>query len=243
MKKYQGYEKVSKLFNIFMALFKWRDSMASILVVEDEQDVSDVICRYLKLDSHEVKTADSIEKMYDCIEKECFDLIVLDLMLPDGDAMEEIPTIRVMCPKTYVIVLTALREDRNKILGLEMGADDYMTKPFHPRELVARVRAMLRRKNMFAERELTHKDMKLLVNERILLINDESVELSAKEFEILLMFFENPKKVFTRSEILDNVWQNEDRSERIVDVYMSLLRKKLGKERLVTVHGVGYKLA
>ncbi|WP_041083892.1 response regulator transcription factor [Thermotoga profunda] len=216
--------------------------MASILVVEDEQDVSDVICRYLKTDSHQVKTASSIEQMYNELEKGCFDLIVLDLMLPDGDAMEEIPTIRVSCPKIFIIVLTALREDRNKILGLEMGADDYVTKPFHPRELVARVRAMLRRKDMFAEREIVHKDMKLLVHERLLLINDEEVKLSAKEFEILLLLFENPKKVFTRNEILDAVWQQEDRTERIVDVYMSMLRKKLGKERLVTVHGVGYRL-
>lgn len=216
--------------------------MASILVVEDEQDVSDVICRYLKMDSHQVKTASSIEQMYDELEKGCFDLIVLDLMLPDGDAMEEIPTIRVSCPKTFIIVLTALREDRNKILGLEMGADDYVTKPFHPRELVARVRAMIRRKDMFAEREIVHKDMKLLVHERLLLINDEEVKLSAKEFEILLLLFENPKKIFTRNEILDAVWQQEDRTERIVDVYMSMLRKKLGKERLVTVHGVGYRL-
>ncbi|HOJ88227.1 MAG TPA: response regulator transcription factor [Pseudothermotoga sp.] len=216
--------------------------MASILVVEDEQDVSDVICRYLKMDSHQVKTASCVEQMYDELDKSCFDLMILDLMLPDGDAMEEIPTIRVTCPKTFIIVLTALREDRNKILGLEMGADDYVTKPFHPRELVARVRAMLRRKDMFAEREIVYKDMKLLVHERTLIVKDEEVKLSAKEFEIVLLLFENPKKVFTRSEILDAVWQQEDRTERIVDVYMSMLRKKLGKERLVTVHGVGYRL-
>lgn len=217
--------------------------MASILVVEDEKDVSDVVVRYLKLDSHEVKTASSIEEMYDQLEKSCFDLIILDLLLPDGDAMDEIPSIRMMCPKTFIIVLTALREDRNRILGLEMGADDYVTKPFNPRELSARVRAIMRRKNAFLERELVHKDMRLIVHERILMIGDEVVQLSSKEFEILLLLFENPKKVFTRFEILDAVWQGEERSERIVDVYMSMLRKKLGKERLVTVHGVGYRLA
>ncbi|MEJ5229050.1 MAG: response regulator transcription factor [Pseudothermotoga sp.] len=217
--------------------------MASILVVEDEKDVSDVVVRYLKLDSHEVKTASSIEEMYDQLEKSCFDLIILDLLLPDGDAMDEIPSIRMMCPKTFIIVLTALREDRNRILGLEMGADDYVTKPFNPRELSARVRAIMRRKNAFLERELVHKDMRLIVHERILMINDEVVQLSSREFEILLLLFENPKKVFTRFEILDAVWQGEERSERIVDVYMSMLRKKLGKERLVTVHGVGYRLA
>lgn len=217
--------------------------MASILVVEDEKDVCDVVARYLKLDSHDVKTASSIEQMYDELEKGCFDLIVLDLLLPDGDAMDEIPSIRMMCPKTFIIVLTALREDRNKILGLEMGADDYVTKPFNPRELAARVRAVLRRKNAFMERELVHKDMRLLVNERTLMIKDEVIPLSSKEFEILLLLFENPKKVFTRLEILDAVWRGEERSERIVDVYMSMLRKKLGKERLVTIRGVGYRLA
>jgi len=217
--------------------------MASILIVEDEKDVSDVVAKYLKVESHDVKTAGNIEEMYDQLERGCFDLIILDLLLPDGDAMDEIPTIRMMCPKTFIIVLTALREDRNKILGLEMGADDYVTKPFNPRELSARVRAVLRRKNTFLERELIHKDMKLIVHERILMIGDEVVQLSSREFEILLLMFENPKKVFTRLEILDAVWQGEERSERIVDVYMSMLRKKLGKERLVTVHGVGYKLA
>lgn len=216
--------------------------MAYVLVVEDEKDVSDVVSRYLRLDSHEVRTASSIEQMYNELEKGCFDVIILDLMLPDGDAMDEISSIRFMCPKTFIIVLTALREDKNKILGLEMGADDYVTKPFNPRELVARVRAIIRRTSMFSDRELVHKDMKLLVNERTLLIKDEPVQLSSKEFEIVLLLFENPKKVFTRAEILDAVWRSEDRSDRIVDVYMSLLRRKLGKERLVTVHGVGYKL-
>ncbi len=216
--------------------------MARILVVEDEVDVRDVISRYLKADSHDVLTAASIEEMYSALEKECVDVLILDLILPDGDAMDEISNVRVMCPSTFILIVTALREDRNKILGLEMGADDYVTKPFHPRELVARVRAILRRKELFYNRELVYKDMRLSVGERILYIGDEPVELSSKEFEILLLMFSNPKKVFTRTELLENVWRDEERNERIVDVYISMLRRKLGKERLVTVHGIGYKL-
>jgi two-component system OmpR family response regulator len=146
-----------------------------------------------------------------------------------------------MCPETFIIVLTALREDRNRILGLELGADDYVTKPFNPRELVARVRAVMRRRGSF-EKVLAHKDMKLIVHERILQIGEETISLSGKEFDILLLMFQNPKRVFSRSEILDSVWRGSERSERIVDVYMSALRKKIGKERLVTVRGVGYKL-
>jgi two-component system OmpR family response regulator len=215
--------------------------VARVLIVEDEEDILEVVSRYLKLDSHEVLTAKSLEEMYRVLEKGCVDLIVLDLLLPDGDAMDEISSIKVMCPETFIIVLTALREDRNKILGLELGADDYVTKPFNPRELVARVRAVMRRRGSL-EKVLAHKDMKLIVHERILQIGEETISLSGKEFDILLLMFQNPKRVFSRSEILDSVWHGSERSERIVDVYMSALRKKIGKERLVTVRGVGYKL-
>jgi two-component system OmpR family response regulator len=215
--------------------------VARVLIVEDEEDILEVVSRYLKLDSHEVLTAKSLEEMYKVLEKGCVDLIVLDLLLPDGDAMDEISSIKVMCPETFIIVLTALREDRNRILGLELGADDYVTKPFNPRELVARVRAVMRRRGSL-EKVLAHKDMKLIVHERILQIGEETISLSGKEFDILLLMFQNPKRVFSRSEILDSVWRGSERSERIVDVYMSALRKKIGKERLVTVRGVGYKL-
>jgi two-component system OmpR family response regulator len=215
--------------------------VARVLIVEDEEDILEVVSRYLKLDSHEVLTAKSLEEMYRVLEKGCVDLIVLDLLLPDGDAMDEISSIKVMCPETFIIVLTALREDRNRILGLELGADDYVTKPFNPRELVARVRAVMRRRGSL-EKVLAHKDMKLIVHERILQIGEETISLSGKEFDILLLMFQNPKRVFSRSEILDSVWRGSERSERIVDVYMSALRKKIGKERLVTVRGVGYKL-
>jgi two-component system OmpR family response regulator len=215
--------------------------VARVLIVEDEEDILEVVSRYLKLDSHEVLTAKSLEEMYKVLEKGCVDLIVLDLLLPDGDAMDEISSIKVMCPETFIIVLTALREDRNRILGLELGADDYVTKPFNPRELVARVRAVMRRRGSL-EKVLAHKDMKLIVHERILQIGEETISLSGKEFDILLLMFQNPKRVFSRSEILDSVWRSSERSERIVDVYMSALRRKIGKERLVTVRGVGYKL-
>jgi len=215
--------------------------VARVLVVEDEEDILEVVSRYLKLDSHEVLTAKSLEEMYEVLEKGCVDLIVLDLLLPDGDAMDEIPSIKIMCPETFIIVLTALREDRNRILGLELGADDYVTKPFNPRELVARVRAVMRRKGSL-EKVLTYKDMKLIVHERTLQIGEETISLSGKEFDILLLMFQNPKRVFSRYEILEYVWRGSERSDRIVDVYMSTLRKKIGKERLVTVRGVGYKL-
>jgi len=215
--------------------------VARVLVVEDEEDILEVVSKYLKLDSHEVLTAKSLEEMYEVLEKGCVDLIVLDLLLPDGDAMDEIPSIKIMCPETFIIVLTALREDRNRILGLELGADDYVTKPFNPRELVARVRAVMRRKGSL-EKVLTYKDMKLIVHERTLQIGEETISLSGKEFDILLLMFQNPKRVFSRYEILEYVWRGSERSDRIVDVYMSTLRKKIGKERLVTVRGVGYKL-
>lgn len=216
--------------------------MATILVVEDVEDVSEVVCNYLKLDSHEVKAVSSIKEMYDELEKRCFDVIVLDLLLPDGDAMDEIPSIRLYCPNTFILVLTALREDRDKILGLEMGADDYVTKPFNPRELVARVRAILRRRGE-PQKELVYKDIKLNLQQRTLIVGEDLVQLSPKEFDLLAVFLENPKRVYTRDELLDLVWRGEEKNDRLIDVYISSLRKKIGKERLVTIRGVGYKLA
>jgi two-component system OmpR family response regulator len=217
--------------------------MLKILVVEDEPDVRAVIETYLQAESFESVGVGTIGEMYNALEDQSFEGIILDLMLPDGDAIDEIPALRVRTRKSFLLILTAKRSDREKIYGLEIGADDYLTKPFHPRELIARVKAILRRKGIFQNRELSHGSLRLLLDARKGEIDGQKIDLSYKEFALLEMMMEHPGKVFTRAELLDGVWPNGESSDRIVDVYMNLIRKKIGKDMLVTVRGIGYRLS
>ncbi len=217
--------------------------MLKILVVEDEPDVRAVIETYLQAESFESVGVGTIGEMYNALEDQSFEGIILDLMLPDGDAIDEIPALRVRTRKSFLLILTAKRSDREKIYGLEIGADDYLTKPFHPRELIARVKAILRRKGISQNRELSHGSLRLLLDARKGEIDGQKIDLSYKEFALLEMMMEHPGKVFTRAELLDGVWPNGESSDRIVDVYMNLIRKKIGKDMLVTVRGIGYRLS
>ncbi len=217
--------------------------MLKILVVEDEPDVRTVIETYLQAENFESVGVGTIEGMYEALDDQSFEGIILDLMLPDGDAIDEIPALRVRARKSFLLILTAKRSDREKIYGLEIGADDYLTKPFHPRELIARVKAILRRKGIAPNRELSHGSFRLLLDARKGEMDGQKIDLSYKEFALLEMMMEHPGKVFTRAELLDGVWPNGESSDRIVDVYMNLIRKKIGKDKLITVRGIGYRLS
>lgn len=217
--------------------------MLKILIVEDEPDVRHVITSYLEAENYATKAVGSLEEMYEALDHESYEGIILDLMLPDGDAIDEIPQLRVRARKTFVLILTAKRSDREKIYGLEIGADDYLTKPFHPRELVARVKAILRRKGISQSKELSHGSIRLYIDEKKVEIEGKKIDLSQKEFELLELMMATPSKVFSRNDLLDSIWPDGESSDRIVDVYVNLIRKKIGKERLVTIRGVGYKLS
>ncbi|MCD6463260.1 MAG: response regulator transcription factor [Thermotogae bacterium] len=216
--------------------------MAKILVVEDKEDIRYTITSMLSMEGYNVVEAGSIEEMYHRLNFGSFDVIILDLLLPDGDAIDEIPRLRLSARDSYILVLTAKRSDRDRILGLEMGADDYMVKPFNPREVVARVRALLRRKKQYYEEVL--KIGKIIINKSRMNVEKDgkTIPLSYKEFSILSLLASAPNKIFSRSEILDAVWGFEDVSDRVVDVYISYLRRKLGSNTIITVRGVGYRL-
>jgi len=216
--------------------------MARVLVVEDEEDIRYTIVSVLSMEGYDVVEAGSIEEMYHRLSSSSFDVIILDLLLPDGDAVDEIPRLRLSARDSYILVLTAKRSDRDRILGLEMGADDYMVKPFNPREVVARVRALLRRKKQDYEEVL--KVGKITINRSRMSVEKDGkiIPLSHKELSILSLLASTPNKIFSRSEILDAVWGFEDVSDRVVDVYVSYLRKKLGFDVITTVRGVGYRL-
>ena len=219
-----------------------------ILVVDDERNIIELCTLYLERDGYQVLSAADGQRALDVFEKEAPDLVVLDLMLPVVDGFEVCRRIRAGS-HTPVIMLTARDDDVDKIVGLEIGADDYMTKPFNPRELVARVKAILRRAN--AESEIAASpvrvaDLEIDPQRHEVRVAGTTVELRAKEFDLLLTFARNPGIVLSREQLLDQVWGYDFYGQtRTVDVHVAHLRKHLGLSEQVsieTITGVGYKL-
>ena len=220
-----------------------------ITVVEDEPDIAELISVHLKKAFFEVNIFLSGNKFYESLPQKKPHLIILDLLLPDIDGLEICKDLknRTETREIPIIMLTAKGEEMDKVLGLELGADDYMTKPFSPRELVARVKAVLRRS------EQIQKSMEIKAGEDISIdkakhevrINGEKTELTTTEFKILELLASKKGWVFTREKILDYLWGREKAVlDRTVDVHIRHLRKKLGKKGALikNIRGVGYKL-
>ncbi len=231
--------------------------MKSILVIDDEADIVELVAYNLKKDGFDVDTAHDGEEGLKKIGSKKYDLIFLDLMLPGIQGVELCKMVR-SNPDTSripIVMLTAKGEEIDKILGLEVGADDYITKPFSPRELVARAKAILRRAEQIvetvhetAEEEsiLRIKDMTIDKERFIVAVGDRQVKLSATEFKLLLFLAERPKKIFNREQLLDMVWGNDVYVEpRTVDVHIRRLRAKIEHDPnnpayIKTMRGVGY---
>jgi len=223
--------------------------MDTILIVDDEQRIIDLAQMYLERDGYRCESAVDGEVALNMILQNEPALIVLDLMLPGIDGLEICRRVRAESD-VPIIMLTARSEDIDKIVGLELGADDYLTKPFNPRELVARVRAILRRSDRKRDVEGGGKPVhiaNLHINpeKRMVRVDDRQVALRMKEFDLLLTLAENPEHVFSREKLLDVVWGYDFAGEtRTVDVHIAHLRHKLKgmKPSIETVWGVGYKL-
>lgn len=220
---------------------------AKILVVDDEAKIVDLIRLYLEKDDYQVITAGAGRQAVELFQKEKPDLMVLDIMLPGMDGLEICRAVRRQSG-IPIIMLTARNEDVDKLMGLELGADDYITKPFSPRELVARVRAVLRRtRGEIAPSRLIAVGKLVIDLERYeVTCHGRPVELTHTEFKILAALAGNPGRVFTRLQLLD-LAQGEayEGYERTIDAHIKNLRRKLthpeGACRLTTVHGIGYK--
>lgn len=219
-----------------------------ILVVDDEANIVDLVSLYLEREGFTVESAADGASAYEKIRADEPALVVLDIMLPEMDGFE-------VCKKTRassevpIIMLTARDEDFDKIVGLELGADDYLTKPFNPRELVARVKAILRRVDRVErpdDKPLHVGDVKIDPARREVTVAGEPVTLRAKEFDLLMTFFEHPGIVLTREQLLNLVWGFDFYGQtRTVDVHVAHLRKRMAGSqsvRIETVTGVGYKL-
>ena len=219
-----------------------------MLVVEDEASIASFVAAYLKNAGYDVKTTASGNEALRIAQNEKPALVVLDLMLPDIDGVEVCKRIR-QSRDLPVLMLTARDEDVDKIIGLEVGADDYMTKPFNPRELVARVRAILRRAAPdHAKREsavIQHGDLTVDAGRREARVGEQEIQLAPKEFDLLWELLDHRGLVLTRDQLLERVWGYTFAGDtRTVDVHVRQLRRKLGDASpIVTVWGVGYKVS
>ena len=220
-----------------------------ILVVEDEPMVAEVVQRYLRRDGHEVQVVRDGNAALETFDQFQPDLIVLDVMLPGIDGFEVCRRVRARS-QTPVIMLTARGEEIDKLVGLGLGADDYVTKPFSPRELAARVKAMLRRAAQHPQVEgelLRFEDLRINGGMRTVEDRRGSIELTAREFDLLFYLASHPGQVFTRDQLMDAVWDYEFAAETsTVTVHMRRLRSKVEIDpsrprHLKTVWGVGYK--
>lgn len=221
-----------------------------ILIVEDEPSVAEVVSLYLRRAGYQVTVVNDGTAAIALLEKQLPTLVVLDLMLPgtDGWAITRWLRERSDIP---IILLTARREETERIAGLEMGADDYVVKPFSPQELVSRVRAVLRRVNGLLqdtqEQTISFKDVSIDPQTRLVTVNSEEKALTAKEFDLLWLLACHPRRVFTRDQLLEQIWGLSDYIDPgTVTVHIRRLREKIEIEpstprHLVTVWGVGYK--
>ncbi|MCG7318266.1 response regulator transcription factor [Brevibacillus laterosporus] len=230
--------------------------VTKILVVEDEVSISKLIQFNLEKAGYEVITAFDGRQALTMAREEKPDFIILDLMLPYMDGLDVCKTLRQERINTPILILTAKEDELDKILGLELGADDYITKPFSPREVVARVKAILRRFNAKPEpdqekeeeRQYSFGEIIIYPEKYEVFLRDEKVELTPKEFELLQYLASNVGRVLTRDQLLNAVWNYDFVGDsRIVDVHVSHLREKLEHDTknpryIKTVRGLGYKL-
>jgi DNA-binding response OmpR family regulator len=221
---------------------------STILVVEDETSIASFVAAYLRNAGYGVKTAASAQAALAQLAGESPALVILDLNLPDGDGVELCRRIR-KTSDVPILMLTARDEDIDKIIGLEVGADDYMTKPFNPRELVARVKSILRRaapeRRRSESEELQHGELTINSGKREVHVGDEEIRLAPKEFDLLWELLDHRGIVLTRDQLLERVWGYTFAGDtRTVDVHVRQIRRKLGDASpIVTVWGVGYKVA
>ncbi|MFT3890722.1 MAG: response regulator transcription factor [Anaerolineales bacterium] len=221
--------------------------MTKILVIDDEPSITNLVSAYLKPEGYEVFTAADGNAGLKAARAFKPDLIVLDLMLPGIDGIELLTRLR-RESDVYVIMLTARTDETDKVIGLSVGADDYVTKPFSPRELTARVKAALRRiKTGSASNEersvLSFKHVRIDTGAHTVTVDDDAVELTSIEFDLLRALAENRGRVLSREQLLEKIWGAEYFGEmRVVDVHLGHVRQKLGNENLIaTVRGVGYR--
>ncbi|HWQ78999.1 MAG TPA: response regulator transcription factor [Anaerovoracaceae bacterium] len=223
--------------------------MQKILIIEDESNIRALISYNLTNNNYKVIEAEDGLQGLEMSIREKPDLILLDIMLPGKNGLDICKELRDRGSKVPIIILTAKKEDIDKVMGLEFGADDYMTKPFSVHELMARIKAVLRRSEQGNElKNITKGALNINIERHEATLNGKGLELSLKEFDLLKTLAENRGIVMTRDQLLDKIWGIDyDGENRTVDVHIRYLRKKLGDEEgesryIQTIRGMGYKM-
>ena len=216
-----------------------------LLIVDDEKLIRDVIKTYAETENYETLEAENGLEALDIVKKEKVDLIVLDIMMPKMDGMtflEEVKKIQ----NTPVIILSARNEEYDKLRGFDLGTDDYLTKPFSPKELLARIKAILKRSGKMTPDSYEYKGLKIDYPGHAVYIDGKEIKLTLKEYELLCFFVQNENIALSREQLLSNLWGYDFFGDtRTVDTHIKRIRQKLPQEgvpwSLVTVYGVGYK--
>ncbi len=221
-------------------------SIKKILIVDDEQDILDFISYNLTKEGYEVATANNGDDAIALAKKDVPNLIILDVMMPRKNGIQTCEALRsnVIFDDTIIIFLTALTDDNIQIKGLEVGADDYISKPISPKVLVSKINALFRRSNQNATNASTANETDFSIDEEryIVKAGGEEIILARKEFELINLLYSKPGKVFLRNEILHNVWGSEVIvGDRTIDVHVRKIRAKLGVDCIKTIKGIGYK--
>jgi DNA-binding response OmpR family regulator len=218
----------------------------NVLTVDDDSNIGHLLSLYLKKEGYNVDIATDGESAIAKVRENKYDIILLDVMMPVMDGLETLREIRTFCT-TPVILLTAKSESMDKIIGLDLGADDYVTKPFEAQELISRIKAILRRlqTEQDGDTDLTIDNLFLSISNYVVKLNGIKVEMPPKEIELLHYFATHQLKVYTREQLLDQIWGLGYKGDpRTVDVHIKRIREKLGENntwRIKTVWGIGYK--
>lgn len=219
--------------------------MVRILVVEDDKELNMTVCKYLGLNGFEAVGCLSAVEAYDEMYGASFDMIISDIMMPKIDGFEFAETVRGLNKDIPILFMTAKDDMRSMQRGYKLGIDDYLVKPINLEELLLKIGAILRRANISAERSITVGKLTLNEDEQSCVYDGEEIALTVREFNLLYKLLSNPKKTFTRSQLMNEFWDIEATSGlRSVDVYMRRLREKFescDEFEIVTVHGLGYK--
>ncbi|KJB87232.1 XRE family transcriptional regulator [Paenibacillus sp. E194] len=223
----------------------------NILVVDDEESILNLIRLNLEIEGYQVHTAANGREANEQWQKEHIDLIILDVMLPDTDGYQLLREFRASNADIPIIMLTAKGQINDKLLGLQLGADDYLVKPFHSTELLLRIKVIERRLNKPVQVNDSNGSLiqcgpfRVDSEKRSIHVNDKELILTYREYDLLLLLISNKQRIFTRDDLLMKVWKLDyPENTRAVDIMIQRLRKKLGNEgdRIKTIYGVGYKI-
>lgn len=216
--------------------------MSRVLIVEDEERIASFVAKGLRANGLSSVVVSTGEQGLASLRRESFDLVILDVGLPGIDGFEVLSELRTFDPSIQVVMLTARDEVADTVHGLEVGADDYVTKPFRFEELLARVRARLRSERAPTSTTIEAGGCVLDLRTRRLRVEDREVELTAREFALVETFFGHVWQVLSREQMLSRVWGFDyDPGSNVVDVYVGHLRRKIGNDRIATVRGMGYR--